>query len=167
VKTLYLIRHAKSSWSNPGLADFDRGLNKRGKRNAPFMGKRLADHGVLPDLILSSPAKRAKKTANKIAKEIGYPKGRIIFKKTLYHSSVSNLLKVVTSVEDNIDSLFVVGHNWGITEFAEMLTDKDLGNIPTSGIAAITFPLDQWQHISWGDGDLLFFDFPKKHGNSR
>jgi len=167
VKTLYLIRHAKSSWSNPVLTDFDRGLNKRGKRNAPFMGKRLADHGVLPDLILSSPAKRAKKTANKIAKEIGYPKGRIVFKKTLYHASVSNLLRLVTSVEDSIDSLFVIGHNWGITEFAEMLTRKELGNIPTSGIAAITFPFDLWQHISWGDGELLFFDFPKKHTNGR
>ncbi len=167
MKTLYLIRHAKSSWSNVNLSDFDRGLNKRGKRNAPFMGQRLAQYGVYPDLIISSPAKRARKTAKIIAKEIGYPKKQINFDQSLYHSSVANLLKVVNHVSNDIDSLFLVGHNWGITEFAEMLTRKDLGNIPTSGIVAITFPLEHWNHISRGNGDLQFFDYPKKHPESR
>ncbi len=79
MKTLYLVRHAKSSWSNPALSDFDRGLNKRGKRNAPVMGKRMVVDGVKPDLIVSSPAKRALKTARIIAKEIGYPRKNIVF----------------------------------------------------------------------------------------
>jgi len=163
MKTLYLIRHAKSSWSNPALSDFDRGLNKRGKRNAPFMGKRLADYNVLPDLILSSPAKRAKKTAKIIAKTIGYPKKKIVYDETIYHAAVQDMLRIVSTASDSNNALFLVGHNYAITEFAELLTNRRINNIPTSGIVAVTFPFEQWKRVGFGKGKLEFFDYPKKH----
>lgn len=164
LKTLYLIRHAKSSWSNPRLADFDRGLNNRGKRDAPFMGKRLAECGVCPDLILASSAKRAKITAKIIAKEIGYRKKKIIFDEGIYSAfSVKDLLSILNSVADSNNSLFLVGHNHTITDFAGLLANRTITNIPTSGIVAITFPVKRWQKIAFGTGTLKFFDYPKKH----
>ena len=164
MKTLYLIRHAKSSWSNPGLVDFDRGLNKRGKRDAPYMGKRLAEYGVCPDLILASPAKRAKKTAKIIAKAVGCRPQKTIFDEAIYStSSVNGLLLILKSISDSNSSLFLVGHNTTITEFAELLVNRTITNIPTSGIVAITFPVKRWQKIAFGAGTLEFFDYPKKH----
>lgn len=163
MKTLYLVRHAKSSWSNTAMADFDRGLNKRGKKDAPFMGKRLAQYNVLPDLILASPAKRARKTAQIIAEVIGYPKKQIVFDETIYSSSVYDYLAVLQRVSDKNDSIFMVGHNHAITEFGELLASCIIQNIPTSGILAIQFPLNRWNEIEFGQGKCLFFDYPKKH----
>ena len=163
MKTLYLVRHAKSSWSKPQLADFDRGLSKRGKRDAPLMGGRLAEHGVCPDLILASPAKRAKKTAKIIAKAIGYPQKNIVFERDIYSTSVKGLLRLLQKESNNNSFIFLVGHNHTITEFAELLTGCRLDNLPTCGIVAITFPVSRWGNVKFGVGKLDFFDYPKKH----
>jgi len=163
LKKLYLIRHAKSSWSNPSLADFDRGLNKRGKKDAPFMGERLARYGVRPDRILSSPAKRAKKTARIVAEAVGYPKEMIAFNKEIYSTSASSILRLLRSEPDGNSVLFLVGHNPVITELAELLTNRRILNIPTCGIAAVVLPVSHWREISPGSGELEFFDYPKKH----
>jgi phosphohistidine phosphatase len=163
VKRLYLIRHAKSSWANPGLDDIDRPLNKRGKNDVPFMGMRLHKHGILPDLIYSSPAKRAKNTAMSIAACVGYPPERIEQHAGIYSSDVNRLLELVQDTDDHVESAFLVGHNYVLTDFAELLTDELLGNIPTCGIVGVTFAISTWKDVGPGRGEMLFFDYPKKH----
>jgi len=163
MKQLFLIRHAKSSWSNPDLSDFDRPLNKRGKRDAPFMGQRLAQSKICPEVIIASPAKRAKRTVKTIATEIGYDLGAIIYREDIYLSGVSGLIKAIESTEDSVNSLALVGHNYAITELAEWLTGKTIGNIPTCGIVSIEFSIKRWSAIKEHDGQLIFFDYPKLH----
>jgi phosphohistidine phosphatase len=161
-KSVYLIRHAKSSWADPGLADFDRPLNKRGKRDAPEMGRRLAARRIIPQLIVSSPAKRAKMTAVDIADAVGY-RGEIRFDEKLYLGALTYHLQFIAGVLSQIDSLFLVGHNNTITELAEHLTGKTLTNVPTCGIVGIAYDGESGFSQLAGDGRLLFFDFPKKY----
>ncbi len=165
MKRLYIIRHAKSSWSDPTLSDFDRKLNKRGKKDAPFMGTRLARYGIMPDAIYASPAKRARKTARAIAKRIAFPHKKITFDESIYSSSTMDLLNVLQRVSDRKDIIFLVGHNYAITDLAVELTDADILNIPTSGIVGIDLRIESWAETGPGTGDLLFFDYPKKHGD--
>ena len=162
MKTLYLVRHAKSSWDYPHLSDHDRPLNGRGKRNAPEMGARLASRGIKPDLMISSSAKRARRTANAIAAEVGYAKGDIIRTKYLYHAGEHEMLSLVQKQHDEAPTLMLFGHNPGFTGFANALADTDIDNIPTSGVAAIQFDVDSWKDVDFGKGELLFFDYPKK-----
>ena len=163
MKHLYLIRHAKSSWSDSRLSDFDRPLNKRGKNDAPFMGKRLASASVQLDLLVSSSAKRARKTARLIAREIGYKRDAIVYHNEIYSSDLSLLLSVLRRTEREVNSLALVGHNHVITECAEWLTGKGIVNIPTSGIVAISFEIEGWDELDHEGGQLVFFDYPKLH----
>jgi phosphohistidine phosphatase len=163
MKQLLLIRHAKSSWANPDLTDFDRPLNKRGKRDAPYMGKLLAAQNICPELIIASPAKRAKRTAKTIAAKIGYDEGSIIYREDIYMSGFSGLLKAIASTDNSINSLALIGHNYAITELAEWLTGKVIGNIPTCGIVSIEFTDPSWNKIIEHSGRLIFFDYPKLH----
>jgi len=162
VKELILIRHAKSSWSDPSLADHDRPLNKRGKRNAPLMGKRLARHYCLPDRVVASPAKRARKTARIICKQLPFPKKEIILEERLYSSDIMDLYGIVRSCDERVKRLFLVGHNFVITDFAEELTGVSISNIPTCGIVGIRFNVLCWAQVQQSSGKLLFFDYPKK-----
>lgn len=163
MKYLYLIRHAKSSWSDLSLSDFDRPLNKRGKRDAPFMGSRLAAFTQRPETIVSSPAKRARATARIIGSQIGFSKKDITLIKKLYTFSSEPLFDVIRKTEDAVSTLALVGHNHGLTECAELLTSKLLGNVPTCGIVLIEFPLLSWNMVEAGKGKLLLFDYPKLH----
>lgn len=163
IKTLCLIRHAKSSWKFPALKDFDRPLNKRGRRDAPFMGALLVKKKIVPDQIISSPANRAITTAGMIAKELSYPNNKIIEKRDLYEATTDDLLKAAQGVEENVKSLFLVGHNPGITYFAEKLSDKEIDNIPTCGIFAIGFEVESWGQVDYGKGIFRFFEYPKKY----
>ena len=161
MKTLYLVRHAKSSWDYPELTDFDRPLNKRGKRDAPDMGRRLKSRGIKPDLMLSSPANRALTTCQIIADAIGYNEHKIETDKQIFHATANTLLKVLNQVDDQNDSAMLFGHNPGFTDFANELVDTDIYNIPTCGVFACTFPLDSWSYVNWSSGSLLFYDYPK------
>jgi phosphohistidine phosphatase len=161
MKHLYLIRHAKSSWADSRLSDFDRPLNKRGKRDAPIMGQRLAARSVSFDLLLSSSAKRARRTAECIAVETGYNRDDIVYDKNVYDADLSVLLSLIHQIDDTVQSLALVGHNHVITECAEWLTGRRIINIPTSGIAAISFNADRWDDIGHKAGVLVFFDDPK------
>jgi phosphohistidine phosphatase len=161
VKQLYLIRHAKSSWSNPNLEDFARPLNQRGKKACPVMAARLAKAGVRPDLIVSSPAKRAKKTAIYMARETGYSQDAIRYDDKLYLGSLSYHLQLIDQLLSEVDVLFLVGHNYTITELGEFLTGSPLGNVPTCGVVAVEYPGRQGFSTEAGAGRLLFFDFPK------
>ncbi|MFZ6013438.1 MAG: SixA phosphatase family protein [Bacteroidota bacterium] len=165
MKTLYVVRHAKSSWDNPEQADFNRPLNERGKRDAPRMGKRLKEKGIKPDVMMSSPAKRAWSTCKKIAEVIGFPEDKIKSERSLYHASEDDILSVVRNIKDKHDSLMIFGHNPGLTDFVNELMDEetlvDIGNIPTCGIAAFTFDVESWNEVNWEKGKLIFYDYPK------
>lgn len=162
MKTLYLVRHAKSSWDYPALDDIDRPLSKRGKKNAPEMGERLVARNILPEILVSSPAKRAISTARRIADEIGFPREAIVSEDRLYLASVEDIVDVVRRTGNEVNSLMIFGHNPGFTDTANTLCGSDIYNIPTCGIAAIRFDTDDWQSVQPGEGQLLFFDFPKK-----
>ena len=158
---LFLIRHAKSSWDSPDLDDFKRPLNNRGKRNGPEMAQRLAHLSVVPDLILASPAKRAKKTATYMAKGTGYPVESISYHEGLYLGSVDYHLDLLEKGFKKADTVFLVGHNYTITELAEYLTDTRISNVPTCGVVAIEYTDKKGFSRGSGKGSLLFFDFPK------
>ena len=164
MKTLYLARHAKSSWKNPELSDVDRPLNKRGKKDAPFMGEVLKEKDVVLDLMVTSPAKRARLTAEAIAKEIGYKKKDIVVDENLYEFSTSGLLDVIQGFDNEYDSVMIFGHNPGFTSLNNNLTDKYVDNIPTAGIVCIQFDL-QWKEIESNSGKTQFFIYPKMYSN--
>lgn len=164
MKILYLLRHAKSSWSNVELPDFQRPLNRRGKKDAPLIGKVLVSKGVKIDLIISSPAKRAKKTAKKVAKQIVYPKEKIVFNEEIYEARIADLLNIIHQIPQEINSLMLVGHNPTFTDLANLLcSDFHTENIPTAGVIAISFPYESWSEIEENTGNFLFFEYPKKH----
>jgi phosphohistidine phosphatase len=167
MKKLFLIRHAKSSWDDLAMADEDRPLNKRGKKDAPFMGSVLHTQGVSPDLLISSPAKRAYSTAKKIAREIQYPVENIQSIDTLYHSTASILLEVIRSQPEHVHTLMLFAHNPGLNELVSLICDKQIDNIPTCGIVCISFQADQWQHIGKINSHFEYFDFPKNHQEHR
>ncbi|SDD52945.1 SixA phosphatase family protein [Pedobacter soli] len=158
-KQLLLVRHGKSDWGNLDLKDFDRPLNKRGKENAPEMAERLVNKGFKPDLLVSSPAKRAKSTAKYFAEAYGFE--QIQYETSIYEANTTALLKVVNDLDDSADKVLMFGHNPGFTDFANELSNADIYNIPTAGMVLISFPFDSWQLVSRGTGDLVFFDYPK------
>lgn len=162
MKTLYLVRHGKSSWDNPDLDDVDRPLSKRGKRDAPIIGDRLAKRGVFPDLIISSTAERAYATCEVIAKKLKYPIAEIEVNGDVYHANERELLSVVRGCDNLWKTLMVFGHNPGFTDFANRLTNEDIDNIPTGGVFACTFDVDNWYDVDFGSGKMVLFDYPKK-----
>lgn len=166
MKTLYLIRHAKSDWDNPALSDFERPLNKRGEKNAPFMGGILAKEKVHPDLILSSPAFRAKTTALRIAEKVGYERQKIDYRESLYLADIRAIEEVVKSLSASEDTVFIVGHNPGLTLFAEYISALRVENIPTCGIFCVTLKKEEWESIGKNSADFVSFHYPKQFKES-
>ncbi len=163
MKTLYILRHAKSSWKFEELSDHDRPLSKRGRSDAPLMGQELAARGVKPTLIISSPAVRALSTATLAAKEMGYEPDDIVVDDRIYGAGKDELLKVVQQAPDDVDSLMLVGHNEAISEFANTLAPEHIASMPTAGVIALEFDCDKWTEISKENADMLFYDFPKNY----
>jgi len=163
MKTLYLNRHAKSSWNNPSLSDFDRPLNKRGKRDAPLMGKHLSKKVKPPQVIYSSPAKRAITTAIQIAESFEINKNNIIQDQKIYDAVVSDLIRIINSTPDKYDTVMFFGHNPTFTMTSNYLTDKYIDNIPTSGFVQINFDFESWSDIKADTGKLILFEYPKKY----
>lgn len=161
MKTLLLIRHAKSDWNDPLLKDFDRPLNERGKRDAPVMGKRLLEKEVKIDAFITSPAKRAKKTAELIAKEYDAKKEKIIFVDELYHAEPSTFFDVISKTDDDYKHIAVFAHNPGITEFANQLANVHVDNMPTCSIFAIKIDSKHWKDFTNAVKEFWFFDYPK------
>jgi phosphohistidine phosphatase len=162
MKQLFLIRHAKSSWNAPA-ADRDRPLTGRGKRDASFMGHLLRFRGLEPDRMLSSPARRACKTARRIAREVGYPKDEIEVRDELYLSGSEAVIAVIKALEEGANRVYLVGHNPDLSQAASRLTGEDQGEMPTCGIVAIEFPVERWAYVLEGSGRVLFVDDPKRH----
>lgn len=164
MKRLLICRHAKSSWSQSDLRDFDRPLNQRGERDAPEMGRRLAARGLQPELICASPAARALATAHHYAQQLGYPVEQIRTNAVQYAANVPVMLQLVQAIEAAVEVLMVVGHNPESTALANVLGALMIDNIPTSGIVGLDFAVDSWQQVAPGKGSLVFFDYPKNTG---
>lgn len=160
-KQLLLVRHAKSSWDDISIKDFDRPLNDRGKKDAPDMAKRLKDQDIEIDAFVSSPAKRARKTAEAFIKEFDEKKGDILFTEKLYLASPSAFYEVISELDDKLDTVAIFSHNEGITSFANMLTETRVDNIPTCGVFAVKVKTEHWADFEKAEKEFWFFDFPK------
>ncbi|MBU0559314.1 MAG: histidine phosphatase family protein [Bacteroidetes bacterium] len=163
MKTLYLLRHAKSSWKYIDLPDEERPLSIRGKSDAPLMGKVLANMNVQVDIIIASPAQRAKQTALEISKKLGFNKSKIVIEDLIYESGTADLLTVLKSISDKNDFALMVGHNPGFTLLHNYLCNFHIDNIPTCGITAIKLKISKWAELKAKCGKLLFYDYPKNH----
>ncbi len=161
MKTLFLIRHAKSSRDDPAMADKDRPLNDRGKRDAPKMGKRLAKRGVKPDLILSSSAVRALETAEIVAKEVDYKRKDILVDDRLYAVGAEELLDVIRKLGDEVERVMLIGHNPELTELAHRLSSK-ITDMPTCAVAEFTFDAKAWATIGEDKPTKATLDYPKR-----
>lgn len=159
MKTLFVLRHAKSSWANPDSSDFDRRLNEQGLRTAPAMGETIFKNQFQPAMILSSPAKRAKQTAILI-KETARIKGKIEYDERIYEASPLRLLQVISEQSENIESLMLVGHNPGLEGLIKILTGE-IQPMPTTALAVIDMDTNNWQEISAESGKLRTVIRPK------
>ncbi len=162
-RTLVMIRHAKSSWSNPLQSDFERPLNERGEQDAPMMGQRLKTLGIQPDLIISSMARRAKQTAKKIAKELGYDEASIVWYDKLYHCIPQVFEEVIYEIDDKYKNVFIVAHNPGITEFVNQLSPAfKIDNMPTCGMVGAKLEVREWNEFNNVNKEVFLFEYPKK-----
>lgn len=163
MKTLYLIRHAKSSWDDFTLSDFDRPLNERGKNDAPKMGKRLRKKDIKIDAFISSPAKRAKKTAEYFIKEFDKDKDKIILVSALYDAGLNDFFETIKNIDDKYNSAAIFSHNPGITAFAnQLINNANIDNMPTSSVFAVKANVEKWKDFAKAKKEFLFFDYPKK-----
>jgi phosphohistidine phosphatase len=169
--TLILFRHAKSSWDDPAVEDFDRPLAARGRNAAPKMAAHLAEQGLLPDLILCSASLRTRQTLA-LALPAFAPVPQVDYAEALYDASVATLLAIVRDAPANARKLMVIGHNPGLQSFANYLIGQGepavrralAGKFPTAGIAAITFEAESWSGLQPGAGRLELFATPKRLG---
>src|SRR6478672_2955749 len=153
MKRLYVMRHAKSSWDNPSLADFDRPLNERGLETAPMMGRLIRTRGYIPDVVISSPAKRAKKTAT-LATEAAGITSSIMFDERIYEANPQTLIKVLSGIGDEAQSAMVVGHNPGMEGLIRSLTGEATA-MPTAAFAVIDLDIEKWSDIDYQTGKLV------------
>jgi len=161
MKTIILVRHAKSSWDNPDWSDFERPLNKRGNRDAPFIADVMKSKEILPDYIISSPAIRAKSTAIIFAKVLNYEQENIKFDLGIYEKGVNYIKKIISALDDHVSTAIIFGHNPDMTSLASYFTGEYFDNVPTCGVVCIDFEIDTWAKITNENGKLRFFLFPK------
>jgi phosphohistidine phosphatase len=162
MKHLWLVRHAKSSWKDPSLGDFDRPLNRRGLSDAPEMGRRLAAGSTRPQVLVSSPAVRAKTTAEFIAAALGYPAEEIRWEDRIYHASTFELIRLIRQMADDIESAMFFGHNPTMTDAANVLSGSSIENVPTCGVVQLHLDIPSWAQVEDGVAHLLDFDYPKR-----
>ena len=162
MKILTIVRHAKSSWKDTSLSDRKRPLNTRGERDAPVMGRRIHEHGIRPSLIITSPAKRAWKTAKIIAREIHYPLEFLQREDGLYLASLNEILDTIVAQDNGFNNLMIVGHNPGLTDIANFLVPGLTNNLPTAGVVSVEIDQDDWSLYTQPQARLLVHDWPKK-----
>ena len=153
-----MIRHAKSSWDSKASNDFDRPLNERGKTDAPEMARRLIKKHIRPDLFVSSPAKRARRTAELFCAEFDFPVKDI---SELYHADQSIFQALLSRMDDRYVMAAIFSHNPAITEYANTLTTIKADDMPTCGIFAVSSEVDSWAGFVTAEKKFLFFDYPK------
>lgn len=163
MKTVYFIRHAKSSWDNASLRDIERPLSPRGLRDAVFMSKKLKSKNVHPDLIISSPANRALTTAKCFAKELNLDEDKIDVKNSIYEAYPDDVLQVIKKVNNSANTIMVFGHNPTFTSLVNRFTDDYIPNIPTCGIVKVEADIDSWNEFSDSTAVQTEFHFPKEY----
>jgi phosphohistidine phosphatase len=161
VKNLFLIRHAKSSWAETGAKDFDRGLDERGLRDAPKMAEILRGMGIMPNLIISSPAKRAITTAQFFAKTLGIAFDKIDVQSDVYEAHESDLLHVIKAISDNNQTVLLFGHNPSLTYFPNRYSDDFIDNVPTCGIVQLSLDAERWSDFNEKTVTKIGFWYPK------
>lgn len=160
MKTLYILRHAKSSWDNRDLSDFERPLNERGLKDAPLMGRVIKENQFTPDVILSSPAKRARQTAESVKEAAGI-ESEICFDERIYEASPARLLEVITDQNQKADSILLIGHNPGLEGLIRFLTGK-IEPMPTAALAVVDLSIEQWSELNSSSGNLRILIRPKE-----
>jgi phosphohistidine phosphatase len=161
MKTLLVLRHAKSSWDGPARDDHERPLNPRGRRDAPRMGELVREYGLIPDVVISSDAVRARLTAEAMAEAAHYA-GEILLDERLYMASLDDILLLLRRVRQNAETVMIVGHNPGLEELVEQLTGERQ-DLPTAALAQIVLPIDRWRDLSLATrGTLMGFWRPKE-----
>ena len=162
MKTLYLLRHAKSSWADPGKSDKERPLNSRGKHNAPLMGQRFSLRGESVDLIVSSPAKRAHDTAKLFAAQCDYPRDKVEVAEALYFLGNGSIEELIRQQRSEVGGLMLVFHNPDITSFSNSLDyELYIDNVPTCGLIRFECDIDDWHQWSPDSTSFEYFDYPK------
>ena len=162
MKTLVLVRHAKSSWKNPRLDDHHRPLNKRGKKAAPEMARRMKKRGLRPDAIVSSDARRAMDRATAMTAVLGLPVAVIQPASDLYGASSEKIVAVIRRFPDDWQQVMVVGHNPGFTELANLFYPDRITNVPTAGVVELTFDVASWRDIHRHNLASSHYDYPKR-----
>jgi phosphohistidine phosphatase len=163
MKKLFLIRHAKSSWNYEKLTDFERPLNKRGRRDAQFMPKILTQKGINPDLVITSPANRAITTAKYFCNSLGYFFDNICVEPKLYGAGNDAILDVIQNIDNSFNNVMLFAHNPGLTDLTNSLVKKRIDNVPTCGIVCLNLRIDSWNELGKDNGELIFFEYPKKY----
>jgi phosphohistidine phosphatase len=162
MKKLYLLRHAKSSWADIELTDHERPLNQRGEKDIPRIASWLSQKLECPELVLSSDSVRTKLTLKPVAAAWQIKPEAIRYAPQVYHASSAKLLKLLQEIDSSANSLLIVGHNPGLTDFANNLSKNYItDNLPTSGFIGLTFSVDTWQEVEYGKGKLLAYQYPK------
>ena len=161
MKSVIIIRHAKSSWDNMGVEDFDRPLNDRGKEDAPKMAKRLLERNIAIDAFISSSAKRARKTAALFLKEFGGDKDDIILVPDLYLADPEAFYNAIAQAPAKAQTIALFAHNPGITDFANELTEVRVDDMPTCAIFAVKADIENWSAFRDAEKQYWFFDYPK------
>ncbi len=161
MKTLYIIRHAKSSWDDPGLTDHDRPLMQKGINKTIKITEFLKWKIICPDLFLSSTAVRARQTAEIISKGLNYPSEKINTSNSLYHAGSESIFNELYGLSNQINSVMIFGHNPGLTYFANKFLNPTIENLPTSGVVSISFETNKWEKINEAKFHVNFVMFPK------
>lgn len=163
MKTLVLVRHAKSSWDDPNLSDRERPLNKRGERDAPFMADLIKKINVIPDIIYSSPATRALTTSKMFASVFNYNIDKIEIKDSIYEFGFSQIINLISHSDNKFNTIFLFGHNPDITAVSSYLSNKHFENVPTCGVVGIEFDFERWDSMAKNSGKIKFYEYPKKY----
>lgn len=163
MKTLYLMRHAKSSWSFDELSDQERPLNDRGRDDAPHMGRALAKRQITLDLLVSSPAVRALSTAVLVARALKYPHDKIRVEPSIYQADLDTLLAVIRNLPDAATTVLLTGHNPTITDTANYLlpTSGLTHEMPTAAVVCLHFQTDHWAEADSATAEFYFYDYPR------
>ena len=160
-KKLLIIRHAKAESGDFKIEDFDRPLSQTGIDEAEEMGQKLLQKNIIPDGIISSPALRAISTAQLISNECGFNQENIILELNIYEASVSQILKSINNMDNDLNFVVLFGHNPGLTMLSRDLTNADIYDLPTCGMVMLEFEVNDWSLVSAGTADLLWEDSPR------
>lgn len=161
MKTIYIVRHAKSSWDDISLTDHERSLSKTGVRKTKLIIDYLCQQKIIPDLMISSSAVRARETAFQIAVGIGYPLTDVVIDKALYHAGSDDVYATLFGIQDEVGSVMIFGHNPTLTYFVNNFVSPEIDNLPTTGIVSVSFSTDKWEKLTEAKFQTNFVVFPR------